>query len=333
MKKIVLLLLPLLFAVRAQACDVCNLYEFNPIDSKNYIGVFYRQSVFNGYKHLSQRHGFFSTQSQLATQGAYGTMHVPEESDVYQVAEHADDFERYETWEVRANVRVLKNVNLQAILPIRKNTVYYAEVYHLPKPQKDTTFTVSGPGDLLLTADYIYNFTTGPLKHILRPGAGIKLPTGVHNKMVTTEEKYDPDLQPGTSAFSYLAKINYTLLLNEQIGLDQSLSHQWMQEGSNGYRFGDQFNYSGSVFYVLRPGMVQVVPRLGTYYESASRSAQDGVEMQQTGGKALFGQAGVDVVLKKFTLTGSFFQPLHQSLNGNQIGNAGRAQIGLFMNL
>lgn len=333
MKKFILLLLPLLSVGAAQACDICNLYEFNPIDSKSYVGVFYRQSVFNGYSYLNQSHSFFATQSMLATEGTTGVQHVPDQSDVYQVAEHEDDYERYETWEIRANFRVLPKLNLQAVLPIRKNTVYYAEVFHLPQPMKDTTLTVSGPGDLLLTAEYLHTFSTGSAKHILRPGLGIKLPTGVHNKKITEEEKYDPDLQPGTSAFSYLLKLGYTLLLNEQIGLDQSISQQWMSEGSNGYRFGDQFNYNASAFYVVRKGMAQLIPRVGVYYEAANRSAQDGVKATYTGGKALFGQAGMDVALKKFTVSSSYFQPLSQHLNGNQIGNAGRFQVGVFMNI
>lgn len=326
-------LLCLLCFGAVQACDICNLYEFNPIDSKNYFGVFYRQSMFNGYSHLHQSHSFFATQSALATQGSNGVQHVPDQSEVYRVLESEDDYERYETWELRGNIRILPKVNLQAVLPIRRNTVYYAEVFHLPSPKKDTTFTVSGPGDLLLAADYLHTFSTGSVKHILRPGAGIKLPTGVHNKRISGEEKYDPDLQPGTSAFSYLAKLGYTLLLNEQIGLDQSISQQWMSEGSNGYRFGDQFNYTGSVFYVMRPGMLQVIPRVGAYYEAAQRSAQDGVAAEQTGGRALFGQAGADVVLKQLTLTAAYFQPVHQRLHGKQVGNAGRFQVGLFVNL
>jgi len=172
---------------------------------------------------------------------------------------------------------------------------------------------------------------TGKLRHIWRPGLGVKLPTGAYRLSAPNGQRFDGEIQPGTSAWGFLLKGTYTLVWDNKFGLDNSASHQFFTNGRNHYRFGDQFNAASSFFYSLQKRGWQLIPRAGAYFEAAAKSEEDGVTVETTGGHTLFGTAGADAVFRKFTLTASYFQPLADRLNTPlQINNAQRFQVGAF---
>ncbi|MFC6998533.1 transporter [Rufibacter roseus] len=337
MKPFILILFFFLLTSTSWACDVCNLYEFRPVDAKNFVGIFYRHSSFQGYQDLSLERPSISTSGAVAaknkSKGSAGAnrRHVPDGSEKYQVWPSEKDYEHYQTWEFRANFRIKNRINVQAVLPYRVIDIYYQSVFEFPQPVRDSLTTLSGFGDALVTADYMLYGQTGKLRHIWRPGLGVKLPTGSYKITAPNGERYDGEIQPGTSAWGFLLKGTYTLVWDNRFGVDNSISHQFFTNGTNDYEFGDQFNAASSLFYVWRKGNWQLIPRGGAYVEAADRSKENGARIKTTGGHTLFGTAGADAVFKKVTLTASCFQPLADRLNTpQQINNAVRYQVGAF---
>lgn len=321
MKKIILGLFLIIITISTSlACDGCNIYEYTNLNNQSFFGFFYRYRTFNGYAHLGNRHQFqFPSNMRIS--------HEPEENGLY-ADKTQRDFETYTTWELRGNFTLKEKVNFQFILPYEQNVVYYDKMIRLPFPETDTTLSLEGWGDLMLAADYIFQKSTGKLNHIFRPGFAVRLPTGTYQKVSNEDRIYDPIIQPGTSAWAWVLRTNYQLVYRKS-GVNTSLNYQFVGKGKHDYDFANSFNFSTDIFHQFFVKDLIIVPRTGVYMESAGYDSYQNEQVNLTGGTSWFTLFATDFNLKKWTLQLAYQAPVSESLNGNQLGNAGRFNFGI----
>ncbi|MFN3999233.1 transporter [Algoriphagus sp.] len=339
MKKIYLLviaIIPLFNPNQAKACDSCNFFEYSLLENKSFFGLFYRSRKFDNYLlYPNKTASVIQTYpAQLGTRllpwNAPEVMHEPEGNGLY-VQKSKQDFETYQTIEARGNYTLKNKWNFTFLLPYEFNKVYYEKYLNIPKPVRDTTLFVQGWGDLTLATDYIHLIYNPKSRHTLRPGIAVTLPTGqaLVKSAIEIQEPFDPIIQPGRGAFSFIPRFNYQWFLEKQ-GINIGMSYQWSTEGEQEYEFGNSFNAFLQYFYQVSIGQKLIlVPNAGLYFESAEKDLLQGIEQELTGGKVSFAQVGVDLNYTKTTFSFIFQKPFSQTLNGNQILNQNRISVGL----
>lgn len=321
------------------ACDSCNFFEYSLLENKSYFGLFYRFRDFQDYKNIAPATTttIQSYPSQLSTQlmpwVGNEIMHEPEGNNLY-VQKTKQDFETYQTIEARGNVTLNYKWNLTFLLPYEFNKVYYEKYLDLPNPVSDTTLYVQGWGDLTTAVEYIHLIYNTKSRHTFRPGLALTAPTGQAQIQSNNENKdlFDPIIQPGKGAFSFIPRINYQWFLEDH-GINAGISYQWSTEGKQSYQFGNSLNAYLLYFHQFALGeSILLAPNVGIYHESAQMDRYSGVKQELTGGQVDFAQLGLDINLAQTTLSLIYQSPINQNLNGNQILNQHRINIGLIRN-
>ena len=326
---------------KSYACDSCNFFEYSLLQNKSYFGVFYRYRGFNDYKSYTTvspaAQSILTYPQQLSTKLLPGNypiiMHEPEGNNLY-VKKSKEDFETYQTIEVRANFTIKNKWNFTAVLPYEFNKVYYEEYLDLPKPSRDTTLFVQGWGDLTLAADYIWLIYNQKSRHTIRPGFAVNLPTG--QALIRSDNEsndyFDPIIQPGKNAFAFIPRVNYQWFLNNQ-GVNAGASYQFSTEGAQEYQAGNSFNAYAIYFHQFQASeKVLLAPNAGVYYEASQKDLWNDVKQDLTGGKVAFAQIGMDLNITQTTLNLVYQHPISQNLNGNQILHASRLSVGIIRN-
>ncbi|AWW29319.1 hypothetical protein DN752_03715 [Echinicola strongylocentroti] len=355
-KKLIILFITLTFPLlskEAKACDSCNFFEYSLLQNRSYIGLFYRHRQFGGYDQYGYsspspgtaivtpnltngfENGATTKYVPNARKGIFPAidqdfivMHEPEGTGLY-VNKTDQDWETYETVELRGNFTLQNKWNFTFILPYESNRVHYQKMLDLPNPVQDTTLTVHGWGDLTVAADYIHYIYNDKARHTFRPGLAIVAPTGQSNKVASNDSPFDPIIQPGTGSWSYVARLNYQLFYTKT-GLNAGFSYKQSTEGAQNYQFGNSFNASAIGFHQLSfKDDWMLVPNAGAYYEQSQEDTWTGEKQQLTGGKVAFAQAGLDINRQEWTLSLMWQTPVYQDLKGNQIHHQDRISIGI----
>ncbi len=312
----------------SSSCDICNIFEYANRRNQSYVGVFYRQRFFNGYDYKSEPNRYYINPASLQAANAREN-HVPEEEGT-QFFNHKNDFEMYQTIELRGNYAYKKHWNFQLIIPYVHSQLYYKQVWQSPYPVKDSSFNINGFGDAIVAADYTHTFETGWIKHIVKPGLGLKIPTGKYNAGANSKT-YGYDIQPGTSSVDIIARLNY-LITNDKWGADVFLNYRYCTKGENNVQFGNKWNAMANFYYTLKINEISFLPKIGNYYEFSERDKLNGNIREFTGGYTWFYQAGIDIMYKQFIVQTLFQKPYAEKLNGQVIGNAGRLMLGVVYN-
>lgn len=325
----------------SQACDSCNFFEYSLLQNKSYFGLFYRYRGFQDYKSYTS---FSPTTSkilnfpqQLSIVKIPGSlpevMHEPEGNNLY-VQKSKQDFETYQTLELRGNFTIKNRWNFTAVLPYEFNKVYYENYLDLPRPSRDTTLFVQGWGDLTLATDYIWLIYREKSRHTIRPGFAMTLPTGeawVHSSNESSD-LFDPIIQPGKNAFSLIPRINYQWF-KTTYGINAGISYQFSTEGAQNYQSGQSLNAYLIYFYQINASSKMLLaPNAGFYVESAKKDLWSGVKQDLTGGNITFAQLGIDLNFTQTTINLVFQKPISQNLNGNQILHGNRISAGIIRN-
>ena len=326
---------------KSYACDSCNFFEYSLLQNKSYLGVFYRYRGFNDYKSFtsisSTAQSILTYPQQLSLKLLPGNypivMHEPEGNNLY-VKKSKEDFETYQTIEVRGNITINNKWNFTAVLPYEFNKVYYEEYLDLPNPTRDTTLFVQGWGDLTVAGDYIWMIYNKKSRHTIRPGFAMNLPTGQALVKSDNENRdyFDPIIQPGKNAFAFIPRVNYQWFLNNQ-GINAGASYQFSTEGAQDYQAGRSFNVYAIYFHQFQAtDNVLLAPNLGVYHEASEKDLWEGTKQNLTGGKATFAQIGLDFNITQTTLNLVYQHPISQDLNGNQIQHSSRLSVGVIRN-
>ncbi|WP_242920154.1 hypothetical protein [Pontibacter liquoris] len=268
MKKIFALAIALFaFGLNSYACDGgCTI-------GGSYLGILPQvHKNFFGVRYLSNTYTITST---------YTHSHdgVPETH--HELTENI--FRSAELW---GRYTPVKGMQVFAFVPYRFNQHIMPEETHRP----------SGLGDITLLANYAVLNTgdsaTYSLRHTLRLGGGIKLPTGHFGQ--GSHHDGPASMQPGTGSTDYILTGIYTIRYNK-IGLNSDVTYNLNSENKEGYQFGNRVSASSNLFYWHNTGAITILPSAGLYYEKAEADQLHGEKNLQTGGESIFATAGLSV--------------------------------------
>lgn len=279
-------------------CDLCGCYMgLDPNFAMNQVGVRYSLIKFFTEAHATE------SDPNLDHEG-----HPGESS-----TEYYNDIEFYLRYYVSPKFRLLFSI------PFSSNEI--------------DNKRLNGMGDAKLLAQYqVYNSDITSRTNFwqrLFVGGGASLPTGVYNKTLTYGV-VEPHFQPGTGSFDLLlTALHLAKLEKAGLGWRNDIVYTVNGKNSNGYSFGNRFNWVSTLFYEIDAGDFVLLPHAGGYFESARQDKQDGNLAPGTGGDVLFGTGGVDIYYGDFSLDMNFQLPLSEKLIGEQPSNDFRIYTGL----
>lgn len=227
--------------------------------------------------------------------------------------------ENFNTVQVWARVPVGENVQITALIP-----------YHFHDRETSSgNKKIDGVGDVTVLAMYrLYQTHKDStfLVHTLQMGAGIKAPTGKFNE--ANSGSVNPSFQVGTGSWDYLLAAEY-ILRRKQFGLNAMFNYVLKTENQKNYRFGNQFNYAGTFFYLYEKNDFSIVPQLGLAGELYESNYQHSQKLKDTSGAILFSKLGFEVGKDRFSFGANAMLPINQNLTGGNVEANYRWSINL----
>jgi len=343
MKKIILTSLFLILLGATYACDICPMDEYSTIKNKGYIGLFYRYSFFKGYNYLPEQSNPFS----FNPKGRTKKHNVFQDQNFYEDSEN--DYESFQTIDIRFNYNYKNKWNFLLILPYHYNTNYFDKVTPPIGQTFDSTTVTAGFGDIILGIQRLSIYKSTSWVHQFKYGLGLSVPTGNSELRANGDEPYnDPSHLPGKGVTDLILRGNYTGSTNDKFGfkinilyatsLKKPVSGNISGLPANGlevtdYRFGNRGSIDGLIFRVFGKDKFKVIPKIGYSFSMADQDKANAVELENTGGTVGFGNLGLDIVFGRFTWQTMFSKPVHQTLNGQQLNSTGKLQTGLLFSL
>ena len=178
---------------------------------------------------------------------------------------------------------------------------------------------IDGLGDLTVLGLYtVYQkeADSTSVSHTLQVGAGIKAPTGKYDG--ANNGSVNPSFQLGTGSWDYIVATEYVVQQNN-LGLNAMANYVLKTENSQDYRFGNQFNYAGTLFYVIDRDKYTLVPQAGLAGETYATNRQYGEDVPLTKGNILFGKLGLEAGLGYFSIGLNGMLPITQNLTGGRV--------------
>jgi hypothetical protein len=102
-------------------------------------------------------------------------------------------------------------------------------------------------------------------------------------------------------------------------GINTMVNYIYKTENQKDYRFGNQFNYGSSLFYLHTVKKVSIVPQGGIAGEVYAANELRGLEVRNTAGDIFFGKIGIEIGKDKFSIGGHAFLPIQQNLTGGLV--------------
>ncbi|WP_417352297.1 transporter [Flavobacterium alkalisoli] len=217
--------------------------------------------------------------------------------------------ESFNTIQAWARIPVAKNIQVSALVPYHFNS-------RTPSTGKQS---IDGIGDITVLGLYtVYQTKADTLafRHTLQAGAGVKAPTGTYNS--ANNGSVNPSFQLGTGSWDYLLATEY-VVKHKQFGFNAMVNYVFKTENNENYQFGDQFNYAGTFFYVIEKQKFTFVPQAGLAGEVYASNRQYGENVPNTKGDILFGRAGFEVGMNKFSFGVNGMLPISQNLTGGKV--------------
>jgi hypothetical protein len=284
MKKILLSLCILFCLQETMGCDICGCSSGN-----YFIGTFpqFRKHFFGA------RYTFRSFHSRVA-------------GDPTQFSK---DF--YQTTELWTGINIGRKWQVLAFIPFNINR----------QSSDDGIKKSNGLGDISIIANYnVINTRKGDKKdHMISQqlwiGGGVKIPTG---KFSVAAEDIVPQAnnQAGTGSVDYILNKIYSIHINDW-GINSNLNYK-INEGADHYKFGNRMSAGAFIFHSLFNRNITFNPNVGMLYEHLSANELNRVKVEDTGGKALMGSAGLDVNFKKLAIGFNAQLPVSQNFSNDQ---------------
>ncbi|NHM05623.1 transporter [Flavobacterium sp. CYK-4] len=227
--------------------------------------------------------------------------------------------ENFNTLQLWARIPVLKNIQVSVLVP-----------YHFhSRDTKTGNQRLEGFGDVTVLAMYrVYQTHRDStiVTHTLQLGGGIKAPTGKFNE--TNSGSLNPSFQAGTGSWDYLLASEY-ILRRKQFGLNTTLNYIMKYENERAYRFGNQFNYAATLFYLHEKNSFSMAPQIGLAGEVYASNFQHGQELVNTSGDILFSKIGVEMGKDKWSFGVNTMLPIRQNLAGGNVQSQYRLAVNL----
>lgn len=212
--------------------------------------------------------------------------------------------ENFNTLQVWARIPIVKGIQVSTLIP-----------YHFHnRDTKTGNQEINGIGDVtilgLITVFQTHKDST-VFKHNWQVGAGIKVPTGEYKEI--NSGSVNPSFQLGTGSWDYLFSTEYVLKF-KKMGINNLLNYVVKTENKKEYRFGNQFNYGSTLYYLFEKNQIAIAPQLGIAGEVYTSNYQYGEKVRNTTGDVLFGKLGIEIGWNKFSLGATYFNPINQNL-------------------
>jgi hypothetical protein len=181
------------------------------------------------------------------------------------------------------------------------------------------TQNVDGLGDITVLGLYtvfqkMSESTT--TSHTLQVGGGVKAPTGKYDS--ANNGSVNPSFQLGTGSWDYILATEYVVQHNS-LGLNAMANYVIKTENEKEYRFGNQFNYAATAFYVTGNEKLTLVPQAGLAGEVYATNRQYGLDVPNTSGNILLGKLGLEAGMGDFSVGLNGMLPIAQNLTGGRV--------------
>lgn len=219
---------------------------------------------------------------------------------------YAENFNTIQVW---ARFPVVKNFQVSALLP-----------YHFHNRETASgKQSISGIGDATVLGMYkIYQThkDSTVLVHTLQLGGGVKIPFGKFDQ--ANNGSVNPSYQVGTGSWDFLLATEY-VVKRKQFGLNTMLNYVIKTVNEKQYRFGNQFNYATTFFYLYEKDKYSIAPQLGFAGEVYEDNYQLGQKVRNTAGDIFMGKLGFEIGKDKFSLGANVMLPIQQNLTGSNV--------------
>lgn len=289
-----------LIYIDTQACDVCGCAAggyylgIMPQQNNNFIGLRYRNSIYDG-------HG------GLVPYGAH---------DIFQSTEL---FGRY---------YLHPRVQLLGFVPFSFNQRIQTDREMKVQGLGDVLFLANYQLWNTMRGNNLESW-----RHSFFVGGGLKLPTGQFrfSDMDATQVN-NANFQLGTGSLDYLLSTNYTLRWKAW-GLNLEGSVKINGKNEDDYRFGTRLSGNGNLFLIRQLSKsLAIMPYAGLYAEKSSADWQHGAEVESTGGPLLASNTGLDIYLNQRWALGVKYQlPIYQDLASGHLDAKRRFMVQLLM--
>lgn len=278
-----------LLSLPTMACDLCgcsnggSFFGILPQGHRGFLGIRYRYNSYNS--HLNSLN--LSSQEQFRTAELWGRFYPA------------------------------RRVQVMAFVPYQFSQQTLLKSGDVTPLRGLSDITVLAHYNVLNT--FMDDSIVHAVNHNLLIGGGTKLPTGRfrydENSLLDVA---NPNFQLGTGSVDWIANVIYTARYKKW-GLNADLSYRMTTTNPNGYRFGNRFNSSASVFYLTSLNRRSIMPNAGLFLEQAGHDVRDKVMNKQTGGYAAYLNLGTEVYLNKLSLGISYRQPISQYLSDGEL--------------
>ncbi|RZJ72268.1 transporter [Flavobacterium sp.] len=227
--------------------------------------------------------------------------------------------EQFNSVQVWGRIPVFKNAQVSVLLPYHNNT----------RETETGSHTISGLGDLTVIGLYrVYQTMTDStfFAHTIQLGAGLKAPTGKYDE--ANNGSINPGFQLGTGSWDYLFLAENTIR-RKKFGFQTMLNYVVKTENQKHYRFGNQFNYSGTFFWLQERDAFSLSPQVGVAGEVSQGNKQYRQLVSRTSGNILFGKLGIEGGIKRWSAGAQFLLPLNQDLTGGRVNAKYRVGINV----
>jgi hypothetical protein len=227
--------------------------------------------------------------------------------------------ENFNTIQVWTRFPIVKNIQISALVP-----------YHFHNRESATgKQDISGIGDATLIGMYTLFQTTKDsvsVYHTFQLGGGIKMPLGKFDE--ANNGSVNPSYQVGTGSWDYLLASEYVIKRNN-FGLNTMLNYVVKTENEKNYRFGNQFNYASTLFYLIENNKFSIVPQIGIAGEVYEDNYQLNQKIRGTAGDIFMGKIGFELGKDKFSFGANTMLPINQNLTGGNVKANYRLSINL----
>lgn len=227
-----------------------------------------------------------------------------------QLEEEPAFVDQFHLLEVFGRYHFNERLSITARLPYRWNL----------RQAEGTSEVLDGMADIRLLAHYTILDSKKDKNHsLLNVAMGVKLPTGRYVKDIGYRD-LPGNFNLGTGNYALLSQLSF-LQQWKQFGLNASANYQLNGKSNDDYQYGDQAVASLLFFFDSKlVKSLHLLPMVGSSWEYfAHNHKASGLLAEGSGGKGLFGLAGIGIKTSTWQLTGTFLLPLAQHYADNQI--------------
>lgn len=217
--------------------------------------------------------------------------------------------ENFNTIQLWARIPIAKNIQVSALLPFHTHN----------RETASGTQEINGIGDATILGMYTLFQTKKDsitFSHTFQLGGGVKIPLGKFDE--ANNGSVNPSYQVGTGSWDYLLATEYVIKKNK-LGLNSMVNYVIKTENDKKYRFGNQFNYASTLFYLIETNKFSYVPQLGIAGEVFADNYQYGQKVRNTAGDIFMGKIGFEIGRDKFSFGANAMLPINQNLTGGNV--------------